>query len=138
MQVIWSAPPGTNAFTAIYRSRFTIDLTSPELATAVIRIGQESIRLKSLPASPRVVPTSLAVTQSFAPRYSWGNPLYLDRHGDRHHRDHGTQHLGQLRCLRRAGRRSLNAENPAMQLVARGIYDRATNTFTATSIDFVL
>jgi hypothetical protein len=28
--------------------------------------------------------------------------------------------------------------DPAWQLVARGIYDRATNTFTATAIDFAL
>jgi hypothetical protein len=33
---------------------------------------------------------------------------------------------------------SLSTTDPAVQLVARGIYDRATNTFTATAIDFAL
>ena len=33
---------------------------------------------------------------------------------------------------------TLGAANPAPQLEARGIYDRTTNTFTATSINFVL
>ena len=47
----------------------------PSSSTAVIRIGPESIDMKSLPASPRIVPTALPVTATFAPRYSWGNPL---------------------------------------------------------------
>ena len=33
---------------------------------------------------------------------------------------------------------TLSSTDPARQLVARGIYDRATNTFTATQIDFAL
>jgi hypothetical protein len=33
---------------------------------------------------------------------------------------------------------TLSSADPARQLVARGIYDRATNTFTATQIDFAL
>jgi hypothetical protein len=33
---------------------------------------------------------------------------------------------------------TLGSAAPAEQLVARGIYDRATNTFTATQIDFAL
>ena len=82
-----------------------LDLTNPELATAVIRIGPESIDMKSLPASPRVVPTTLAVTQIVRAPLRLGQSLYLDRHGDRHHRDHGPRHLGQLRYLRREGRR---------------------------------
>jgi hypothetical protein len=33
---------------------------------------------------------------------------------------------------------TLTGTAPGLQLSAIGIYDRATNTFTATSIDFVL
>jgi hypothetical protein len=33
---------------------------------------------------------------------------------------------------------TLSTTEPAQQLVARGIYDRATNTFTATAVDFAL
>jgi hypothetical protein len=32
----------------------------------------------------------------------------------------------------------LSAANPALQFEAHGVYDRATNTFTATSINLVL
>ena len=32
----------------------------------------------------------------------------------------------------------MNATNPARQFEAPGVYNRATNTFTATSINFVL
>jgi hypothetical protein len=33
---------------------------------------------------------------------------------------------------------ALSATNPALQLEARGVFNRTTNTFTATSISFVL
>jgi hypothetical protein len=32
----------------------------------------------------------------------------------------------------------LSTTVPAMQLAAKGVYNRSTNTFTATGIDFVL
>jgi hypothetical protein len=33
---------------------------------------------------------------------------------------------------------ALSTTNPALQMMARGIYDPATNTFTATAVDFAL
>jgi hypothetical protein len=34
--------------------------------------------------------------------------------------------------------RTMTAANPAVQFEARGVYNRSTNTFTATSINLVL
>ncbi len=53
---------------------FSIDLSNAAYVSGVIRIGPESIDLKSLPASPLVVPTTLPVTSTFAPRFGYGNP----------------------------------------------------------------
>lgn len=138
MQVIWTSPPGAaSPFTEVSASGFTLNLSNPEVSTAVIRIGPESIAMKSLPASPRIVPTTAAVTDTFSPRYAWGNPVTSSTTETvttsttslADSSDFVTFVDGVIDTL---------LKSPAEQLVARGIYDRATNTFTATSIDFVL
>jgi hypothetical protein len=137
LQVIWS-PPGTELpFESVSGSSFVIDLANAELSTAVIRIGPESIDVRSLPASPLVVPTSLSVTEIFAPRFAWGNPVTSTT----------TPAVTATTVLKASGNfdvfvegvlGSINASNAALQMTASGIYDRTTNTFTATSINFVL
>ncbi len=138
LQVIWTQPTGTTTpFSVVSAAEFSINLTNAAYVSGVIRIGPESIDLKSLPASPLVVPTTLPVTLTFAPRFGYGNPK--------------TSTTTSTTTLTTAlvvyssfpdfvtgldG--TLSATNPALQLEARGIFDRATNTFTATSISFVL
>ena len=52
-------PPGTTTpFVGLSSTGFSINLSNAQLISAVIRIGPESIALKSLTASPQVVPTS--------------------------------------------------------------------------------
>ncbi len=59
LQVLWTTTPGTTVpFAGLTYSSFTIDLSNPQLLTAVMRIGPESIDLKSLPVNPTVVPTT--------------------------------------------------------------------------------
>ena len=51
LQVVWTSPPGTSApFDTVSSSGFTINLAQAEYLTGVIRIGPESIDLKSVPA----------------------------------------------------------------------------------------
>jgi hypothetical protein len=137
MQVIWTSPPGSAApFLTVSTGSFSLNLADPEITSAVIRIGPESIDMKSLPASPLVVPTSLPVTQTFAPRYSWGNPVTATT--TQSVASTGTLNASSNFATFIAGVDGLLGKNPAEELVVRGIYDRATNTFTATAIDFVL
>ncbi len=138
MQVIWSGTGTQTPFAASSALGFTIDLTNTTLATAVIRIGAESIDMKSLPASPSVGPTSLPVTQIFAPRYSWGNPVTSTTTATVPTSTTTLKLSSNFATFVTGVVGSIDTANPAEQMVARGIYDRATNTFTATSIDFVL
>ncbi|MGA2398893.1 MAG: hypothetical protein ABSG30_12620 [Steroidobacteraceae bacterium] len=137
MQVIWSSPGTVSPFSANTGSSFTINLANASLSSAVISIGPQTIAMASLPASPTIVGTALAVTGTFAPRYVWGNPVTstttttvtsttnLDTTSD------FSTFLSGLTS-------ELSTTNPAVQMMARGIYNPATNTFTATAIDFAL
>jgi len=139
LQVIWSSTGTVTPFLSSTGDSFTINLANAELSSAVIFIGPQTIAMSSLPASPAIVGTSLAVTETFAPRYVWGNPgtstttsiattastTVLDATSD-------------FATFLSGATSALSSTNPAYQMVARGIYDPATNTFTATAIDFAL
>src|SRR5208282_2987932 len=124
-------------FSVVSSAEFSIDLSNAAYVSGVIRIGPESIDLKSLPASPLVVPTTLAVTSTFAPRFGYGNPKTSTTTSTTTlttalvvYSDFSTFVTGLDNAL--------SATNPALQLEASGVFNRTTNTFTATSISFVL
>jgi hypothetical protein len=139
LQVVWTTSPGTTVpFTVLGYSGLTIDLSNAQLLTAVIRIGPESIDLKSLPASPVVVPVpATATTATFVPNYAFGNPTTSST----------TPTVTSTTTITQVSNfsdfvyllvREMNATNPAQQFEARGVYNRTTNTFTASSINLVL
>jgi hypothetical protein len=139
LQVLWTTTGGTTTPFVDFESGtgFSVDLTNPHLVSAVIRIGPQSIALSSLPASPQVVPTTLAVTSTFAPRYTVGNPttssttetttgttsLYVF--------SDFSSFINQTNIL-------MSASDPAIQFEARGVFNPTTNTFTATTMNLVL
>jgi hypothetical protein len=139
MQVIWGGNGTPTPLLTDNGTSFVIDLANALINTAVIRIGPQTIAMSSLPASPTIVGTGLAVTHTFAPRYVWGNvatstqtstattasTTALDATSD-----FSTFVSGLVSAL--------STTNPALQMTARGIYDPATNTFTATAVDFAL
>ncbi len=133
LQVIWTSPPGTVApFLSVSSAGFTIDLSQAELLSGVIRIGPQSIDLKSAPAV-MVVPTTLPVTSIFSPRYSFGNPASIT--------STTTASIfvySNFSDFIAALTPAISATNPVKQLEATGVYDAATNTFVATSINIVL
>ena len=137
MQVTWNSTGTTTPFSAHTASSFTINLANTSISSAVIRIGPQTITMASLPASPTIVGTDLAVTQTFAPRYVYGNPVTAT----------ATATVASSTALQSTSVFSkfvsgltsgLSTTNPAVQMMARGIYDPATNTFTATAVDFAL
>lgn len=139
LQVLWSTDGGTTTPFVGFESStgFSVDLANPHLVSAVIRIGPQSIPLSSLPASPQIAPTSLAVTSTFAPRYVVGNPttssttttvtgttslyVYSDF----------SSFINQTNII-------MSASDPAVQFEARGVFNPTTNTFTATTMNLVL
>ena len=138
LQVVWTSPPGTlTPFEALSAAGFSINLSDAELVSAVIRIGPESIDLNSLPASPLVVPTTLPATGIFSPQYTVGNPNSATTTSTVTSTTTLEVYSNFAQFVTEVNT-AMNSDNPARQLQARGVYDRATNTFTATSIDFVL
>ena len=139
LQVIWTQTTGTTTpFSAVSATGFTIDLANTAYVSGVIRIGPESIDLKSLPAIPLVVPTTLPVTSTFAPRFGYGNPKTSTTTPTHHLDDRSHACTASFPTFVTGVGTTLSATNPALQLEARGVFDRTTNTFTATSISFVL
>ena len=133
LQVVWTSPPGTTApFDTVSSSGFTINLAQAEYLTGVIRIGPQSIDLKSIPAV-MVVPTTLPVTSTFSPLYAFGNPGVTATTAVTSISVYSSfsQFIAALTP-------AISATNPVKQLEARGVYDRATNTFIATSVNVVL
>jgi hypothetical protein len=139
LQVVWVSPPGTvTPFEVSSTSEFSINLSNAALYSAVIRIGPESIDMKSLPASPLVVPTTLPVTSTFAPIYAFGNPATSTTTSGGVAPTTALLIYSDFATFSAKLNAAISAANPAEQLVARGVYNRMTNTFTATSINFVL
>jgi hypothetical protein len=136
LQVHWTTTGTKTPFSALSSSGLTIDSANTSLGTAVIRVGPESIALASLPASPQftVVPqagiaSSVAGVFMFKPRFSYGDPTAVTPAGIHVFSAFGTFATDLTAAL---------ATTSALQLVARGTYNRATNTFSASSVDVVL
>jgi hypothetical protein len=134
LQVDWTSAGTTTPFATLTATGLTIDLADPALAAAVIRIGSDTIELKSLAVNPQVVsvaapaaPAGLPAT--FLPMFSIGNLSAAVTTSVLEYNtfaDFATQLP-----------KSIVAASPAYHLVANGTFNSGTSTFTATSIDVV-
>ena len=126
LRVNWGGG-GTSApfASTLANSGFSIDLGNTKFSKGIIRVGPESIALTSLPASPQVIPTGAAASTAFAPAFALGNAA----NGITAYNSFAN-FVSQLN--------SILATKPVQGLEARGLYDRASNTFTATTVDIVL
>jgi hypothetical protein len=132
LQVRWTGT--ATPFSALNAAGLSINLTNATIASAIIRVGPESIALASLPASPQftVVPqagTAINGLPVFTPRFSYGDPTAVAPAGIHVFSAFGTFATDLTAAL---------ATTSALVLEARGTYNRATNTFSASSVDVVL
>jgi hypothetical protein len=108
----------------------SVNLTNAALTTASIVLAGETIDMTTLPASPTIVPAAATndPTSSlplFMPVFSVGsNGL-------------GIESFNTLTPFETQAATSF-ATAPATQFLARGFYNRAANTFTASRINVVL
>ena len=137
LAVVWTGTGTAAPFATLTSAGLTIDLTNAAFGSGQLRIGAETIDIKTLSATPTIVPAVAAPDPTsglplFAPRFSVGagaiastttSPILSFN-------DFGA-FVTQLTT-------TFATPTPATQFVARGLYDRATNTFTASSIDVVL
>jgi hypothetical protein len=137
LQVDWSSAGTTAPFATLTNTGLTIDLTNPSYSAGAIRIGSESIDLKTLAAG-----TPLIVPQAPTPAAASGlPPVFLPAFA-----------IGALTTT--AGTTAVSVYNtfatfvtqlptvivaatPALHFVATGLYNRGSNTFTASRIDVV-
>ncbi len=157
LQVTWSGTGTTAPFSTFTTSGLTINLSSANFSSGVIRIGPESIDLKSLTASPTITPLAPGPTGTpgaigtaglqavFLPLFSVGNPTTSSATTTTPTSgtvvSTVTTALDAYNTYADFAARveaSLNASNPALQFVATGVYNRTLNTFTAFKIDLVL
>jgi hypothetical protein len=139
--VDWTSAGTTAPFATLAATGLTIDLSNANYSAGAIRIGSESIDLKSLAASPQIIPVPSPPTGTpgaagtaglpavFLPLFAIGN---LSAAGTTSITVYNTfaTFVAQLPA-------SLVAATPALHFVATGVYDRVGNTFTASSIDVV-
>ncbi len=126
LQVQWTSPGTATPFTGLSSSGFSIDLGNASLASAVIAIGAESIDLRTLPASPQVVPTATAVSTTFSPLFAVGSAAA------------GISGFSSFPSFVTDLNTAVTGSAPVIDLQARGLYDRSTNTFIADTVDVVL
>jgi hypothetical protein len=135
LQVEWTSAGTTTPFATLSDGGLTIDLDNPKLASAVILIGSESIDLKSLPASPSIVPApppapTPGLAPVFLPSFAIGN---LTSTAD----TIAVAVYNEFAGFASHAPTALVAATPALRFVATGLYNRGSNTFTATSINVV-
>ena len=138
MIVSWTAPGTAAPFATLADSGLSIDLTNPAFGAGEIRIGAQSIDITTLRALPplTIVPAAPAPASNglplFRPRFSVGpgalsgvvtNPVLSFNSFD--------EFVSQLD-------NTFATPTPATKFTASGVYNSATNIFTASNIDVVL
>jgi Domain of unknown function (DUF4382) len=144
MRVAWASPGTKTPLTGLGTTAVSVDVT--DATSAIIRVGAESIDMKTLPVNPQIIATAppagtaatapgagsipVVLPPIFLPEYSFGDPLVLTNPG-------GINQFSVFATFA-SGLATALATTPALQLEARGTYNRTTNTFTAISVNVVL
>lgn len=134
LEVVWNSK-NTTPLLDLSGSGFTLSLADG--SSGIVQIGPETIDLATMAQPTVVVPTTLTVTSTFAPRYTVGVPATATTTST----VTATTELQAYSSFSDWTSKvlsTLTSSAPALQMRATGIYDRTTNTFTATSIDLVL
>jgi hypothetical protein len=137
LAVVWTGTGTAAPFATLTPTGLTIDLANPAFGSGELRIGADTINITTLSATPNIVP-AVAV-----PAATTGLPLFNPRFtvGPGGNAETPTNPITSFITFG-AFETQLNTTFatpiPATKLVARGMYDNASNTFTASSIDVVL
>ncbi|HEY0802396.1 MAG TPA: hypothetical protein VGD54_16270, partial [Steroidobacteraceae bacterium] len=132
----WTGTGTAAPFSTLTANGLAIDLANAAFGSGQLRIGADTIDIKTLSASPTVVPATAAPASNglplFTPVFSVGpgalsatttKPI-LSFNGF-------AAYVTQLTT-------TFATPTSATQFVARGLYNRGSNTFTASKIDIVL
>jgi hypothetical protein len=138
MLVSWTGTGTAAPFATLTTSGLTIDVTNAAFGSGAIRIGAQSLDITTLSATPplTIVPAAAVPASNglplFEPRFSVGpgaitsivtTPVLSF--------NSFSGFVSQLDT-------TFAAPTPATKFTARGLYNSATNIFTASNIDVVL
>jgi hypothetical protein len=135
--VTWTGTGTAAPFASLTASGLTIDLANAAFGSGQILIGAESIDITTLGATPQVVPEAAVPPPAglppvFEPLFSVGPGGSSATNVTPIAAFNGfSAFVNQLNT-------TFAASTPATKFVARGFFDRASNTFTATRINVVL
>ncbi len=137
LAVAWTGSGTAAPFATLTDSGLTIDLTNAAFGSGQLRIGAETVDITTLSASPSVVPAVAAPDPTsglplFNPRFSVGAGAISEAAGT------PIASFAEFAAFVTQLTTTFATPTPATQFVARGMFDRASNTFTASSIDVVL
>ena len=157
LRVHWTGAGTTVPFAALTATGMTIDLANASFSSGVIRVGTESIDLKSLAASPQIVPcglsscapgvptsypTTTGLPAVYAPAFAVGNPVSSAAVTAGGSTSTATTAINAYQSfapfVAQLTSGVITTTNPVVSFEAGGLYNRATNTFTASSISVVL
>jgi hypothetical protein len=136
LAVLWTGTGTAAPFATLTDTGLTIDLTNAAFGSGQLRIGAETIDITTLSATPSIVPAAAVPAANglplFTPRFAVG-PGAISESSTASITSFITfpAFVTQLNT-------TFATPTPATQFVARGMYDRVSNTFTASSIDVVL
>jgi hypothetical protein len=133
LQVDWKPAGTTTPFSTLTSTALAIDLADPNFSAGAIRIGSESIGLTAA-NNPTIVPQAAppatpGLPSVFLPQFAIGRLSAANTIGIAVYNTFAT-FVTQLP-------KSLVAATPALHFVATGLYERSSNTFTASRIDVV-
>jgi hypothetical protein len=135
LQVDWTSAGTTAPFATLTSAGLTIDLNNANYSSGVIRVGSESIDLKTPGlVNPQIVPAAAigdaGLPAKFLPSFAIGNLTATANTTAVAVFNTFSSFVTQVPL-------SIVAATPALHFVAAGVYNRGTNTFTASSIDVV-
>jgi hypothetical protein len=136
LAVSWTGSGTAAPFATLTSTALSIDLANAAFGSGQLRIGAETIDIATLPASPTIVPAAAVPAANglplFVPLFSIGAGAVSEAAGNPIASFNGFgPFVTQVTTI-------LATPTPATKFVARGLYDRASNTFTASMIDVVL
>jgi hypothetical protein len=135
LQVDWTSAGTTAPFATLTSAGLTIDLNNATYSSGAILIGSESIDLKTPGlVNPQIVPAApigeAGLPAKFLPSFAIGNLTATANTTAVTVFNTFASFVTQVPL-------SIVAATPALHFAAAGVYNRGTNTFTASSIDVV-
>jgi hypothetical protein len=141
LAVTWTGTGTATPFATLTSNGLSIDLTNTAFGSGQLRIGAETIDITTLPATPAmtIVPAAAVPAANGLPLFV---PLFSVGPGANAAATAATTNpisaFNSFGAFVTQLNKTFATPTSATQFVARGLYNRASNIFTASSIDVVL